>query len=128
MNGIAIVFKGVLGWELQPDVLVSGFDSTVQCAMVNMALQRGASRMHPEAGTNLLSQGVYGLLTDVNTTKHAANFAAAESKEFVNGATLDGPKLSNLFLQPAVFQPPYLALNAVFVSDTQEQRGILLTT
>lgn len=128
MNGIRMIFHGMTGWDLLPDEEVSGFESTVQCALVNMAMQRGSSRMHPEAGTDLLAQGVYGLLTDLNTTKHAANFAAAETREFINGNTASGPKMSNLFLQPSVFAPPRLELNAVFISDSQEQIGILLTS
>lgn len=128
MTDLALQFHGVLGWQLLPDQAVSGFDATVQGALVNMAQEKGASRMHPDAGTDLLKQGLFGLMTDINACRHAANFAAAETREFVNNNTPQDQLISALYLQPETFAPPILTLNAMLVSTKQETRGILLTS
>lgn len=126
MTGLALTFDDLLGWTLEPSQVRSGFDATVQCALVNIGSERGASLMHPEAGTTLLRAGVGGLMTDLTTTRHLCNFAAADTREFINKHTTDGTGLSGLYLQPEVFAPPQLTLNVVMVSASQEERGVLL--
>lgn len=128
MTDLALQFNGLLGWQFMPDQAVSGFDATVQTALVNLAQERGASKMHPDSGTDLLRQGLFGLMVDINTTRHAANFAAAETQEFVNNNTPQGQRISSLYLQPENFAPPLLSLNAMMVSTNNEERGTLLTS
>ena len=127
MTGMALQFDGLLGWQLLGST-VSGFDATVQCCLVNLAADRGTSKLLPESGTLLLRNGVFGLLTDLNTTRHQCNFAAAETRELVNEFTTDQTGVAALYLQPEEFDPPRLTLNAFMVSELQEERGTLLDT
>lgn len=128
MKGLALQFNGLVGWELFPDRIAVGFDATVQCALVGLATSRGENKAVPEFGTDLLRNGLLGLMTDLNTTRHLANFAAAVTKETINEHTTDGSTLQNVFLEPEAFSPPSITFNATLISDNNEQRGVLLTS
>lgn len=119
-------FDGLQGWRLLAGDVVSGFDASVQCALVGLATEKGSNRLVPAFGTDLLAAGLFGLLSDINTTHHAANFAAAETKEVINDFTEDATAISSLYLQPEVFAPPTISFSVSLVSENQETRGILL--
>jgi len=127
MTGLKLNFHGLLGWQFMPDEIVTGFDATVQCALVCLATEKGSNKQVPDFGTNLLAAGIYGLMTDLTMTKHQANFAAAATQVVINNNTPDSSMIGNMYLQPEVFSPPRVSFEAAFISAQQEQRGIILT-
>ena len=127
MTGMKLQFDGLTGWRLLPGEVVSGFEATVQVALVVLGTVRGDNRVLPDAGTDLLIAGVTGLMSDLQSTKHQANFAAAETLELINNNTTDGTGLSGVWLEVQDFAPPSVAFNAAFRSETQEQIGITLS-
>jgi len=126
MTGLKLTFNGLLGWQFLPDEIVSGFDATVQCALVCLATEKGSNKQVPDFGTNLLAAGLYGLMTALGTTKHQANFAAAATQTVINNNTTDDSTIGNMYLQPETFNPPNVSFEAAFISSKQEQRGIIL--
>jgi hypothetical protein len=127
MTGLRLQFDGLQGWHLLPGEAVSGFDASVQCALVGLGTDKGSNLLVPDFGTDLLAAGLFGLLSDITNTQHLANFAAAETKEVINNNTEDGTEISNLYLQPEVFAPPFISFSASMVSTKRETRGIVLT-
>lgn len=128
MTGLKMTFNGLRGWTLEAGETVTGFDASVQCALVHIGTVRGSGIIFPDYGTDLLKSGLLGLITDLASARHLANFAAAETREFINARTDDGSGIVSLFLQPSQLEPPVLHLNTMMVSETQEERGIILDT
>lgn len=128
MQSLRITFDKLTGWTLHPDELVTGFEDTVQQALVLSTTQRGTMEAFPEAGTNLLQQGALGLLLDLPSARHACNFAAAETQEFVNGFVED-PALSidQFNMQPVTLGNGALQLELRLVSPAGVAYGLLLT-
>jgi hypothetical protein len=127
MTGLALQFNGLTGWQLFPGLTTTGMDATVQNALVLIATPRGGSIIDPTQGSTLLSAGLYGLMASPTAAQHQANFAAAEVKEAVNDSTSDGTGLSDLYLQLSALNPPAVYFNALFISTTQEQRGLTIS-
>jgi hypothetical protein len=128
MDSLRITFDKLNGWTLHPDELVSGFEEIVQCALVLSTTQRGTIETFPVAGTNLLQQGALGLLLDLSSARHACNFAAAETKEFVNNAVADNTlNIDQFNMQPVTLANGELQLELRLVSTTGVVYGLLLT-
>lgn len=127
MTGLRLQFDGLQGWHLHPSETVTGFDASVQCALVGLGTEKGSNLLVPEFGTDLLASGLFGLLSDLNNTQHLANFAAAETKEVINNNTDDDTEIGNLYLQPDVFAPPFISFAASMVSTKGVTRGIVLS-
>jgi len=128
MQSLRITFDKLNGWTLHPDEVVDGFADTVQCALVNATTQRGTVEAFPAAGTDLLRQGALGLLLDLPMARHACNFAAAETAEFVN-SHIDDPTVSidQFNMQPVVLADGALQLELRLVSPAGVTYGSLLT-
>ena len=62
---------------------VSGFQATVQDALVNMATAEGSARTHPERGTGLWASLNGGGMLDTASSQHAGNFAALDTVFFL---------------------------------------------
>ena len=128
MTGLKLQFNGFRAWALDLTEPVTTFDATVQCCLVNMGVPRDAQRFTTDAGTDLFRQGVMGLLSDLQMTRHQLNFAAAETMELINGATPEGEEnIDVLQMQVSLFNPPDLHINIFAVSSLGEQRGTSLT-
>ena len=123
MIGMTVQLNGLLGWELLPSQAVTQYASTVQNALINVGTVRGQSRSLPEAGTNLLLDGQYGLMNNRQAAAHQANFAAAETMEWINQYTEDGSGISGMWLEIAEFAPPRLSLSVVVKLSDQSQFG-----
>lgn len=128
MQSLKITFTESGVWDLHFDALVTGFEDTVQCALVNATTQRGTVPAFPEAGTNLLQQGMLGLILDLPTARHSCNFAAAETAEFVNAFVDDKDLAIGQFnMQPVALGNGMLQLELRLVSTTRITYGILLS-
>lgn len=114
-------------WTLDTTTSVTGLDATAQVALVNIATSRGGDKSAPAAGTNLLLQGTGGLLSNRRAAAHAANWAAAETAEFINNNSPQEQWLQGIWLELETFNPPKIRLNAVIQGPAGETRGYPMT-
>ena len=127
MEGLLLTFNGLTGWKLEPGKLATGFQSTVQCALVNVTTQIGTNTVFPKAGTTLLQQGAVGLILDLPAARHACNFAAAEARSFVNSYTDDSTiQIDQFNIQPVTHYAGRLDLELRLESTAHVVYGNLL--
>ena len=86
LTGIKIVFEEG-GARLDFTTPVSGFDTTVQCVLVNIGTNTDTDAIYPDRGTKLLIAGLVGKLFSRNQAVHESNFAAARAKTFLEETT-----------------------------------------
>jgi len=126
MTSLKINFDAA-GWDVDFTKSVSGMDASAQVALVNIATELGSDRSAPGAGTNLLTQGLSGLLSNRRAAVHAANWAAAETLEFVNTNSPTEEWLQGIWLELREFVPPRIELNAVIQGASGQSVGYPMT-
>lgn len=115
------------GWDVDFSSSVAELDASAQVALVNIATEFGSDRSAPTAGTKLLSQGLAGLLSNRRAAVHAANWAAAETLEFVNTNSPTDEWLQGIWLELKDFVPPRIELNAVIQGASGKSVGYPMT-
>lgn len=70
--------------DFDTESYISGFESTVQDALVDTMTALGTDTSHPTRGTNFQSDIRNGTFASVNGLIHIANFAAVDVKTFIN--------------------------------------------
>jgi len=106
---------------------VTGFDATIQAAMVNMATHKGSDDTYPTRGTDILKRAVSGLLINDREAMHTANFAAVDTVFFVraNEPQASGEKLSQITTDPIIQDTTHLTLNLQFLSEQGRVVGVI---
>lgn len=104
--------------ELLTDGRVSGFQATVQRALVNLLVVQEKDPIFPDRGTDLLARALGGSLLNIRAAEHAGNFAASDTLHFgrINDLTDRGDKLADLQLSVATLSLNVLDLEAAFLS------------
>ena len=84
MKGIRIDFQGNKARLDYKHPLEQTIDCLAQNAVVNTVTSLGSDKVAPKKGTNLKSDFYNGSAYDRARASHTANFAAIESRKFVN--------------------------------------------
>lgn len=127
-RGIKINFDD-FGAQLSLDEEVSGFDASVQCALVNVGTIAGTDIVYPNKGTNLLTKANKGSLITDTSAQHAANFAALTTEFFYKTLeegteTRDNDSINELNLTLVEFN----SVSATFAADITSLGGATITT
>lgn len=128
MEGIKIVFEEA-GARLDFTAPVTGFDTTVQCVLVNIGTTTGTDKIYPERGTRLLVAGLVGKLFSRNQAVRESNFAAAQAKIFVEQSTPPEveERIRRVRIAPVVLTRARMETNVVIETTTGKLVGTELT-
>ena len=69
---------------------MTGFDTTLQNAVVNVGQRASSDPVYPRKGISLFQQSLSGALVDVNSAGHYVNFAALSTISFSRQTELSG--------------------------------------
>lgn len=88
--------------RISMDAKAEGADADLQCVVVNVMTRAGSDRAFPERGTSLSERVVRGEVFDSNQATHAANFAALDTRVFLDEFARDDVEhgISDLKLVP----------------------------
>lgn len=121
MNGIRLNF-GEDGPRFDFSRPVRDFDSTVQCALVNVGTSKGSDPVFVDRGTDLKIDGAQGRMATEIWSNHSANFAALRTLSFVqqNDMESNSWKLQEFTLrcEKLVLDTAVLAVQAVSSNGT----------
>lgn len=102
-----------------------GAEHDLQAAVVNAVTWRGSDKVFPTRGTMLQRAALSGRLFSLNEARHAANFAAAETIQFLK--VTGTPVLTRLLMDPIGFEDRRLKLDLRgYVDDTEIKFTTLL--
>ena len=105
---------------------VTGFDATVQNAMVNLGTLIGSDSLFPDRGTHLLQDAVSGGMINLQWANIYANFAALRTMVFSKNNNTPGNTagLQTLSLKASVFNLNRLQLFVQATCVDGSTRGI----
>ena len=99
MRGLRLKFKDN---KIEIDFnspLETVFDCLTQNAVVNVATPKGSDKVFTTKGTDFFNTAVSGGIFNATSASHAANFAAYESKVFINSTLpLDQTEILESFI------------------------------
>lgn len=116
MKGLKLQLSDTGVVELVPEV-VEGVECIKQNALVNLLTAVGSDRVYPDRGTRLFAAGTQGIIHDVRSAQHEANFAALDTLTFSRlheYASQLNDTIENLQLELREIRPGYLRFQAVF--------------
>tara|TARA_B100000579_G_scaffold432616_1_gene449770 strand:- start:4281 stop:4670 length:390 start_codon:yes stop_codon:yes gene_type:complete len=96
-KGVALKFSQTGKININFSEVVSGYDSTIQNVVVNLATREKSDNIFPNKGTSLGQELVRGGMFRSNA-KHLCNFAMFDTKEFVNKHNSDDEFMGNTVL------------------------------
>ena len=96
-KGIALGFNQTGEISIDFSKTVSGFDSTIQNTIVNIATSENTDKIFPEKGTSLKERLIQGGMFRDNA-KHLCNFAMIDAKNFTNETNSDTELITEAFL------------------------------
>ena len=121
MRGLSISFTTPGACTVSTGTQVSGFEATVQNAMVNLGTDRGTDKVYQGKGTELLQTAVRDGLPGARAAQHAANFAAVDTLFFSRETDL---KTEDTSLQGVSLVPDMLTMSrASFAASFQSIDG-----
>lgn len=82
MKGLRINFSSDGHLTLDTATSVENRDALLQNMVMNMMTLQNSDAAFPDKGTSLLLDGIRGLMVDVQSAQHYANFAAADTTFF----------------------------------------------
>ena len=94
MHDIRIRFNGEYDTVFDLKSKVEGKDLYMQKYMINLATDNGSDPLYSTRGTTLMQEAIGGTLLSDNAIAHAGNFAALDSRLFVNGEDYADVRLS----------------------------------
>jgi hypothetical protein len=99
---------------------VSGFDATVQNALVNTGTDRGSDRLFEDRGTDLKRDSADGKMATLAWANHTSNFAALRTLAFLqqHDQATNAWKLQAFELRCLEMDLTTVILNVTAVSDT----------
>lgn len=109
---------------------VSGFDATVQNALVNIATQSGSDYIYADKGTELLKNAVTGKIVGWNDANHEAQAAGITTLFFSraqDGTAVDTERLGAVNMAPVTYTEGTLTISASF-TDLAGSRTLGTTT
>lgn len=101
MKGLRLNFQEDKVYIDYQHPLEQPIDCLAQNAVVNAATPENSDKVFPEKGTNLVKQVLSGQVFNELTANHSGNFAAVQSRNFVNSQLPDTAeeKLSQFVLE-----------------------------
>jgi hypothetical protein len=121
MEGIKVNF---LNGEIyiEPGEKVTGFDATIQNALVNIGTRRGTDRTYSEKGTNILKRAVEGKIVGLNVANHETQLAAIDtlffSREYETSTDLS-IRLGNVYMDTLSYDNGRLKINSAFTNFSE---------
>jgi hypothetical protein len=108
--------------ELLTGGKVTGFQATVQRALLNLMVTKGSDPIFPLRGTDLLTRALGGTLLNLRAAEHAGNFASSDTLFFgrQNDLTDSSVKMAAIQLSVASLSLNLLDLEAAFLSISGE--------
>lgn len=82
MTGIGLLYEAD-GVSLDLGTLREGVSADMQNAVVNVMTAEGSDLGFPKRGTSLSRRAMAGAITDLNGARHASNFAALGTMQFM---------------------------------------------
>jgi hypothetical protein len=121
MEGIKINFlNGDI--FISPDEKVTGFDATIQNALVNIGTRKGTDRTYPSKGTSILKRAVEGKIVGLNVANHESQIAAIDtlffSREYETSID-SNVKLGKVFMDTLSYDGAKLKLNTAFTNFSE---------
>jgi|JI8StandDraft_1071087.scaffolds.fasta_scaffold385024_2 hypothetical protein len=121
MEGIKINFlNGEI--HIEPTEKVTGFDATVQNALVNIGTRQGTDRTYPTKGTTILKSATEGKIVGLNVANHEAQIAALDtlffSREYETSTDLS-VKLGKVFMDELSYDNTKLRINSAFANFSE---------
>jgi hypothetical protein len=121
MEGIKInFFNGEI--YIEPTEKVSGFDATVQNALVNIGTRVGTDRTYPTKGTSILKSAVEGKIVGLNVANHETQAASIDtlffSREYETSADLS-IRLGQVFMDTLSYDGTKLRINSAFTNFSE---------
>jgi hypothetical protein len=128
---------------------LSGFETTVQSALIDVGTRRGTNTYYPDRGNDFEVEAAQGYFIETTTLQHAANFLALDTRSFINrniNSIKDqstaiitdtelqqkyvdnNPIIQTLTLVPSQIGPATVVLQSEFESENGEQIGQELET
>jgi len=102
---------------IEVDSSVSGLDSTIQNALVNIGTINGSDYIYTDKGTKLLKTGLEGKIVGFSEANHESNMAAIDTLFFSRsqdiGAT-STERIGQIKLTPVDYKDNKLSVNASF--------------
>lgn len=107
----------------------SGFDGTVQNALVNVGTNQGTDPLYPDRGTTLAKDAAQGRMVNSVWAAHTTNFAALSTLSFIQKteAQDDLDRLQDFQLEIELLQSQQVKLNVFAKSSLGETRGLKVT-
>jgi len=128
MNGIALVF-GTEGpyFDLSGN-LVTGFNATVQNALVCAGTNQGSDPLFPTRGTTLLADGTSGKMVNLGLAQTRANIAALNVLSFIQStdSAQNADMLQDIQFQCQTIKDQNLAIAVKATSTTGKTVGIVI--
>lgn len=125
MRGLKIDFvKGAI--VINPAAEVTGFDTTVQNALVNVATRQGTDVIYPAKGTVLLKNAVAGKIAGINDANHEAQLASLQTLYFsreYETSVKSTDKLEVMKMAPVSYDGQSLRLTVAF-TDAANTRTV----
>jgi hypothetical protein len=121
MEGIKVNF---LNGEIyiDPSDKITGFDATIQNALVNIGTRQSTDRIYPSKGTTILKNAVEGKIVGLNVSNHEAQLAAIEtlffSREYETSTDLS-IKLGKVFMDTLSYDGNKLRINSAFTNFSE---------
>jgi hypothetical protein len=118
MEGLKINFlNGDI--HIEPTEKVTGFDATIQNALVNIGTRNGTDRIYPTKGTTILKSAVEGKIVGLNVANHEAQSAAIDtlffSREYETSTDLS-IRLGKVFMSTLSYDGRKLRINSAFTN------------
>lgn len=124
MIGIGLTYE-TDGVSLDLGELRQGVSTDMQNAVVNVMTAEGSDAGYPKRGTSLSRRAMAGSITDLNGARHAANFAALATSQFMRLQT-PAPLFSDLRMKALRFESLRLVIELTAVGT--DGNPILFTT
>jgi hypothetical protein len=128
MNGFGIIFgSGGPSFDLTGK-LVTGFNATVQNALVCAGTIEGSDPLFPTRGTTLLPDGTGGKMVNLSLAQTRANIAALSVLDFIQSS--DSPQntdvLQDIQFQCQSIKNQALTIAVMATSTTGQTIGIVI--
>lgn len=112
--------------SISTDSKVSGFDATIQNALVNIGTRAGTDRIYPGKGTSILDRAVEGKIVGFNAANHESQLAALDtlffSREYET-SDVNEIKLGSVAMAPLSYDGNKLRIEASF-TDLANSRTV----
>jgi tetrahydromethanopterin S-methyltransferase subunit F len=129
MNGLGLIFGSGGPYFDLSGKLVTGFNATVQNALVCAGTIEGSDPLFPTRGTTLLADGTNGRMVNLGLAQTRANLAALGVLEFIqsNDVPQNADVLQDIQFKCQSIKDQGLSISVMATSTTGQTVGIVIT-